>query len=492
MGQQLNPDDVPAYPQYVIDYDEDAETARLDGVPIEPAAGVGLREAALNAASTKAQEHGLDAVRVTVRATTGEQWKMIVDVDGPPVDVTPAPEATKTGSKRRKRLIIGLTGSLLAAAVTAGTITAVTLTSEEPETEAPQWEIPGPGEQIPVGLPAGYEGPADWSVTIAGPEAAATLADGSIVTGNDEGIMTARDPQTAEPVWAGSNAPSDLSEVHETTWAGTEVLATEQRGNMRVWNTEETTPGEATAPTEIPLSNNGTALWEGDTPLISLGDFIVLLPNGDGELDEITIPAGSQPLLAEDGEAVSIGADAIYRTPAEGEHSSTDFTPPQDATGQPDALWALGTEAFVAVWNEDDPLLSVIDLDTGERITSDIIDRSPTEDTSVIHDPDAQRAVIGTTSINYGENANVNEIESLDAPVIHGNTLYGISSDGPATVDLTQVGAEADTYSTFTDSDTAPVVVADDAVYVPAPRLEETMFYRAPAVEESTENGDSE
>lgn len=43
MGE-ITPENVPAFPLYVIDYDDENETAELDGVPVEPAQGVDIAD----------------------------------------------------------------------------------------------------------------------------------------------------------------------------------------------------------------------------------------------------------------------------------------------------------------------------------------------------------------------------------------------------------------------------------------------------------------
>ncbi|GAA1150490.1 hypothetical protein [Nesterenkonia lutea] len=502
MGQ-ITPDEVPAFPQYVIDYDEEAQTARLDGVPIEPAAGVSLREAALTAAARKADTHGLDAVRVTIRSNVGEEWKMIVSVHGETIDTTPPPESKNTHKTRRRTATV-LGGVVLLMLVGGGTAVAVHLSTDTDQDQdtAPPWETPGANAQVPVGLPDGFTGPAAWSVDINDDTGVTGLDDGRILTANSDGILSARHPETAEPTWAGSGAPADLSEIHESTWAGAPVLASYSRGNLNLWPIEEVRPGDAVAPEQVPVDHTAELLWEGDAPLVSLGDFVVLVPDEAGTLTEVTIPAGSQPVSAVEGEAVSIGADAIYRTGLDGESTVTEFTPPGGVEGRPEMFWTIGTEALVLAWSgngaADEPVIAVMDQDTGETIIKDRIERLPNESAEITYNTGSQRAVIGALAIRYDDDPSLNEVPVLEDPVLAGNTLYGNTTDGPAQVDFGRSQDGAETYPTFTDDDTAPLIVADDAAYVVAPRLDETILYRAPADvdeaddAETSENGDDD
>ena len=124
------------------------------------------------------------------------------------IDTTPDPE-----SPRKKTLIrpaTVLADILTLGALGGGTALAVHLSTDtDPDQNAaPAWEIPGAGEQIPVGLPEGFTGPSDWSVTSTATPQSTGLDDGGILTANSDGILSIRDPETAEPVWAGTGAPA--------------------------------------------------------------------------------------------------------------------------------------------------------------------------------------------------------------------------------------------------------------------------------------------
>lgn len=494
---QITPEQVPAFPCYVIDYDEDNETAELDGVPIETAHGVSIADAAKEAAARKAEDHGLTAVRVKIRTPLGEEWTMIVTVDGEPLDTTPTPESRQRKPFLRPATVLG--GVIITLSALAGaTALAVHLSTDtdQDQNAAPDWEIPGAGEQIPVGLPKGFTGPSDWSVDINDDTAATGLDDGRILTANSDGILSARDPKTAEPVWAGSGAPGDLSGIHETTWTGQPVLASYNRGNLTLWPLEDVRPGQAVAPEQVPVAHEAEILWDGDTPLVSLGDFIVLVPDDEGTLTEVTIPAGSEPVSAVDGEAVSLGPESIYRTSLDGEFTMTEFTPPESVDGPADAFWTVGTDVLVLGWSAPDtegsPVIAVIDQETGETIIKEQVEQLPNEAAEITYNTDSQRAVIGTLAVRYDDDPSLNQIPALEDPVIHGNTLYGNTAEGPALVDLGRPQGGAETYATFTEDDTAPVIVAEDAAYVTAPRLDQTILYRAPAGTSDEEATDEE
>lgn len=476
---EIKPEQVPQYPCYVIALDEVTGTATLDNVPIEPAHGVDLYQAATAAAAAKAVTDRLAAVRTVIRSTQGEEWTMIIGADGSTIDTTTDPESPRKKTLIRPATVLG--GILTLGALGGVTAVGVYLSTEtdQDQTAAPAWETPGAGEQIPVGLPQGFTGPSDWSVNINDDTAATGLYDGRILTANSDGILSARDPETAEPVWAGSGAPADLSEIHETTWTGQPVLASYSRGNLNLWSLEEATPGEAVDPEQVPVANEAEILWDGDTPMVSLGDFIVLVPDDEGVLTEVTIPAGSEPISAQDGHAVSLAAETIYRTSLDGEIISTEFTPPETAEGAADAFWTIGADALVLAWDAEEPVVTVIDQNTGETIIEEEMAQLPNQSAEITYNAGAQRAVLGTLSVRYDDDPSLNEIPALNDPVIHESTLYGNTSDGPAVVNLGSPDEGAETYATFNDSDPAPVIVADDAAYVIAPRLDETILYRA-------------
>ena len=75
-----------------------------------------------------------------------------------------------------------------------------------------------------------------------------------------------------------------------------------------------------------------------------------MVPDDEGVLTEVTIPAGSEPISAQDGHAVSLAAETIYRTSLDGETISTEFTAPESAEGAAEAFWTIGTDALVLAW----------------------------------------------------------------------------------------------------------------------------------------------
>ena len=78
---EINPEQVPQYPLYVIALDEVTGTATLDGVPMEPAQGVNIAKPPQRPQPRKPRQTPRRCTSV-IRSTQGEEWTMIIAVDG--------------------------------------------------------------------------------------------------------------------------------------------------------------------------------------------------------------------------------------------------------------------------------------------------------------------------------------------------------------------------------------------------------------------------
>lgn len=487
----INPDEVPAFPAYFLRLDTETDTATLEGVRVEPAAGTSIRQAALQAVATKAHTHGLTAVRVTVEDQEGDRWKMIVAADGEAIDITTdEAEEQPQSPNRRHRLIIGSAAAavVLGGAITAGTWIVSSLTGNDTETGPPPWEIPGEGEEIPIAVPDGYEQVSAWSVDVTEESGAMQISDGRIINTHTDGTLLARDPDTAEPTWQATNAPDDVTDLHQVRWNDQPALSLVDNNTLYIWQLGDELEADPTEPVTFDLSNDANVSYA-QTPLIDLGDFIVAVPTDDG-LTQVNIPVGTDPVAATDEEVISIDADQIYRTPLNGDETTTnDYERHSDSSGRADALWPITETVVLGQWNDEDgdPMLQAIDITTGERLVSTTTSTTPGDDPEITVDDDNEHALIDDVTLSYGTDSAFGSIPTLTEPVLNNGTVYGNTQNGPASIGFPEAGDddlhpddEALTHwETFTDDDAAPRVVTDEAIYLQTSRLDETLLYRA-------------
>lgn len=493
----IDPTNVPKYPVYQLLYEErpnDTDPAgaqtrvELDGIRVEPAVGQTATEAAIAAVARKAADHGRQAVRVMVTTPEGDRWAMVVTRDGEAIDV-PEPD---TGNRTRTKKPLIITAAVLLAIAAAGGAAAVIVTNEDdpaPAVEAgprDHWQPPNAGAQVPVGLPDTYSPTAAWAWSVSRDSGALSLSDGTIVIRDAEGSLVGLDPEDGRQLWHSPAAPRETTSLKETTWAGNSVLADAGTQRLQLWPLPTETTDEPVKPTTIELSNRAEVSFAGDAPLIYLGDYVVLADAGDGTLTEVEVPAGAHPVLVAEGNVVSFDADHVYRTPITGDEDTTSTSTElkhnsavQDE--RPQAIWPLAQDVVAALYegNDGDPLLQVFTITDGERIAARHLESAPREQDDVLVDPDAETAVIGSAAIRWGEEEDaITQTTTLRDPLLHGTTLWGQTSDGPARVDISADGAEPEPYDTLSDSDPVPVLITDDAAYVEAPRVTDTFLYR--------------
>lgn len=488
----INPDEVPAFPAYFLRLDTDADTATLEGIRVEPAAGTDIRQAALQAVAAKAHTHGLTAVRVTLEDQEGDRWKMIVAADGEAIDITTdEAEEHSQSPKRRHRLIIGSAAAvvLLGGAITAGTWIVSSLTGSDSETGPPPWEIPGEGEEIPIAVPDGYEQVSAWSVDVTEDSGAMQISDGRIINAHADGTMLAREADTAEPTWQATNAPDDINDLHQVRWNDRPALSAVENNTLYIWPLADELEAEPTEPVTFDLSNDAEVSYA-DVPLIDLGDFVVAVPTDEG-LTQVNVPVGTDPVAATGEEVISIDAEQIYRTPLEGDEEITTigYERHSDSSGRADALWPITDTVVLGQWNDEDgdPMLQAIDITSGERLVSTTTSTTPGNDPDITVDEESDHALIGDVTLSYGTDAAFGSVPAVADPVLNNGTIYGNTQNGPARIDFPQAGDEnlhpdddaLTHWETFADDDVAPQVVTGDAVYLQASRLDETLLYRA-------------
>lgn len=581
--QTFDPAQVAKYPVYQLFYEDltgdtgadggaDAvdrdSRVELDGIRVEPAPGQSPREAAVAAIAKKATDHQRDAVRVVVTNADNERWKMIVTADGKTIDLSDD-HSTETKTRRSKKPLLITAGGLLVLTV-AASITAAVLISDTPDDETaetetsgtaaePSWKVPNAGAEVPIGLPEDYATTATWVTPVM--QGTGVIELNSDTLSNDklsndtlavigpEGNLQAIDAQTAQLQWYSTQAPDEMAEVHETTWAGEPVLAEVTSSQLRIWpipTDSQPAPTSQPAPESQPvqphtveLAHQADVTFVGDSPLIDLGDYVVATDAGDGTLTEIQIPAGAEPLLVSEGEIVSIDDTHLYHSPiTTDDHSDSDDedNAAQDSGSQesgsteqdsenaeqgsestelahhsavqndrPLSVWPLTTEVVAGLYEGEDeePILQVFNSN-GERLTSSYLDSTPTDQDTALVDPEAETAVIGSIGIHWGNDSestgpdgtepestnpeppepeivepDITNFTPAHESLLHGVTLWGEATDGPARVDITDPQAQPQVYEVFSDEDPPPVLVTDQAAYVEAPRVDQTLLYRA-------------
>lgn len=496
----IDPSQVPVFPNYFLRFDTHPGTIELDGLPIEPAAGESARTAAVNAVAIKARTHNLSAVRVTVEDQDGDQHPMIVTGEGQVVELDDeAEEETTSGRPLWKNpLLLSAVALLVVATAGVGAAVALNVSAQDQAEQAPPWQPPGAEVEIPAALPEGYAQTATWSLSVADDAGAIALPDGRLLTGETDGTMTARDPATAEPSWAGVDGPSDLNELQPITWDEDHAIATTDNQALHVWPLDHQGRDPVPAdPLTFDLTNRAEVSFTG-YPLISLGDFVVAVPHLDDEepaLQQVTIPAGTQPVAATATEVFSIDGDQVHVTPVhegEGEAAEVSLDVADDHAGeQPTDVWPLTDEVTLAMWETDDrdegTHAALFDLNSGDRLASATIESIPQDNAALRIDHDQQIAVLDTTVLDYSEAPHIGVIPALDDPTIGAQAIYGQTNDGLAAVPLPDeddpILDEDDLsyYETIGDEDSPPELIGDDAAYISAPRLDETILYRADA-----------
>ena len=478
----FDPAAVPPFPVFTIRQTDAGDT--LDGVPIEPAHGETDRHrAATDAAAQKAAEQGHEAVRVRAHLSDGRSVDFVVRASGEVYDTTVPDEPVKPSRKKRALILVaaGLTGVLVIGG--GAFVLGHALGDEEPvavETAPPP--PAGAGTDIPVGLPPAFSRTAAWSAQVDDKAVVRELSDGRLLTITEARTLTILDPDRGEPQWVGSSAPTDLTDVHETTWQGRPVLAAASSQSLTLWPLDDT---EGTvAPVSVDLDARAEVTYAGTAPLIDLGDYTVTAPATESsEAHRVTLPPGAVPAAAgADGVIRSLTDEAVWTTnPDTGEHERIDLATPEGADGAPEDVIGLTADHALVQWSGDgssDTTLALIDLTTG-TVAAQATARPPS-DSDVLHsDPDAQTAVIGDVFISYGDDPAVVDLDGLDVTAVDGRQLYGSRDRTAVTATVTGDETSVEDYPLYSPDDPSPVLVSDDAAYVVHTTVDETYLYRA-------------
>lgn len=172
---------------------------------------------------------------------------------------------------------------------------------------------------------------------------------------------------------------------------------------------------------------------------------------------------------------------------------------------RPLSVWPLTTEVVAGLYEgEDDESILQVFNSNGERLITSYLDSTPTDQDTALVDPEAETAVIGSIGIHWGNDSestgpdgtepestnpeppgpeivepDITNFTPAHESLLHGPTLWGEATDGPARVDMSDPQAQPQVYEVFSDEDPPPVLVTDRAAYVEAPRVDQTLLYRA-------------
>jgi len=480
----IDPDSVPAFPVYTLRIGEDRETLTLDGAHVPVLDEEDVIEAGKNAIIAKLINHNLGVVRArAIDASTGRGWDMIVSATGDFLDLTEQQEAAHAAKertqRRTKRLMIAGVGTLTV--LTLGALGAAIVIANQPTGSVVAYEPEGVGATLPAAPPPQHSTTATWShPTLAGARVNLISPD-RLLTADPEGTVTARNPQTGQPVWRGEKAPENLASIHHSTWAGHDVYAAADRNELRLWPVSMPADTHSVSPTTIALEPGQSARTDTHIPYIELGDWYIRVPDAAGTLHDVMIPPGSTVLdIADDGTITTISATTIYTLDNMGKiHFQQPFPAPKGTTTFPTHIWTLDDTHLLLAWDHTERVMAVMDSSSGEITVTGTPRTIPSQNETLLVDPEAHTAVLGTVGIRYGNEPALVDLPSVDTTAIHENLIYANTTNGPATVDLETPETEPQVWANYRTDDPAPVLVTNDAVYVVATQLESTTVYRA-------------
>lgn len=480
----LNPEKVPAFPVYTLQISEDRQAVTLDGAAVPMADDDDFVAAGIAAIVAKLHRHHLGVVRVrAIDASTDNSWDMIVSATGEVLDLSEQQEAEQNRKERKtrrnKRLMLAGVSTL--AVLTLGGVTAAVVVANQPAAQAPAYVPEGVGATLPAAPPPQHALTAAWSQPVATSSTVNLISAERLLTTDPEGTVTARNPHTGQPLWRGAKAPENLNGMHLTTWAGQSVYAAVVGQELRLWPITMPPDTYSVSPTVIALEPGQRARTDTGLPYLDLGDWYIRLPDGTGKLHDVMIPPGSTVLkTTADGSITAISANKIYTLDNQGTVTAEkSYAAPEGTTGYPSRVWTLDESIMLLAWDEGTRLMGVLDANTG-RLLSTFKPRaipSPSDDLFV--DKNARTAAIGSIGVRYGNDAALTDLKSASITSIHGTTVYANTNSGPVTMDLTAPEAEMKKWDNYRSEDPAPELVTNDAVYLVATQLENTIVYRS-------------
>lgn len=475
---------VPAFPVLTLWLDENAEHTELNGVPIEPAPGEGYQQAAIAAVVRETERLALDAVRVRVLSPSGEAWDMVVTADGQVYDTTvaePETDQPTRGARRRRWPLIGAcaVGGLALGGVGMAAVVAATGSDT-----APAWEIPGVDQQIPIALPEEFSARSAWSVPVAEGSDVTALDTGHILSTDPDNTLTARVPDTGQPVWRGTNAPEDLTGAVHTNWAGAESLVARAGNELRIWDLRTPEDGSTVAATSLHLEHEWRSEVRGERPFVAKEHWIVGIPAAGNQLTDVVIPAGSRALtVTGQNQIITASESGLYTVTEDGTVTGQQpYTPPTGVTGAPGLSWMLDADHALLGWATEAgaTVMAILNVKDGSTLTTTEVPRAPDQRHLPLVDAEARTAAFDTLAVSWGENLLLRPLHSYETSTLNGATAYGMADrTDPASLDLSQMSSVPEPWATFTDEDPSPGLVSDDAAYIVTDTLDTTVLYRS-------------
>ena len=479
-----DPENVPAFPVYTLQISEDRQAVTLDGAAVPLADDDDFVAAGIAAIVAKLHRHHLGVVRVrAIDASTDNSWDMIVSATGEVVDLSEQHEAEQARKERKtrrtKRLMFAGVGTL--AVLTLGGITAAVVVANQPQAQAPAYVPQGVGATLPAAPPPQHALTAIWSHPVATGSTVNMIGTDRLLTADPEGSVTARNPETGQPLWRGGGAPETLHGIHATSWAGQSVYAAVVGQELRLWPTAMPHDTYSVSPTAIALEPGQSARTDVALPYIDLGDWYIRLPDGAGKLHNVMIPPGSIVLnTSADGSITTMSANKIYTLDNQGNITAEKgFAAPAGTTRYPSRVWTLDETHLLLAWDEGTDLVGVLDTTTGKLVATAKPRAIPGVSDDLFVDRNARTAAIGSIGVSYGSVAALTDLKSASITSIHGTTVYANTNNGPVTMDLAYPEAEMMTWDNYRSQDPAPELVTNDAVYLVATQLENTVVYRS-------------
>lgn len=465
-GEAFDPATVPPFPVLTLHLDEATDEATLDGAPIDPVSGQTVREAGIAAVVRRLEAQQLEAVRVRVTTPGDEEWRMVVTADGQAHDTTPEEQAQQRQGFTRRRLLAGGAGVAMLGVIggAAAAFGPRLLGGNEP----PPWQVPGAGAQIPVAVPAGFDSRARWAVPVGRSADVGRLDTGHIVTVSNEGTMTVRHPQTAQPQWSGAGAPDALNGVRRLSWSGADVIAVATSSTLHVWPLTVTRDGPVPSTATHSLDTTTRAELHGPSPFIELEDWFVDVPADNMGTRRLTIPAGTRAALREENGALhTIGPDRVHHLDPSGartaEHRlNMDRGPAQ----MPAGVWGAGPEAVIAAWADDrQTRLTLIRPRDGAALMDTSVAERIDQRTKVRRLTDTL-VLLGSTLVSTGPSPFARQMTKFNPTAAHGTTLYGTFERAPATLELKRNAAPQPSPGYRPDDPPPSMVTATDAYFI--------------------------
>ena len=485
---EFDPTTVPPFPVVTLDLRDDSSIT-VNGSPVDIGMDEPPTEAGIAAVAKIARESGLAAIRVRATSPDGTHL-MVITADGTPYDITPPDTSAADATKRRRRLVGG--AAVLAMIVVSGGVAGVVVATRPEPAPVATSAAPPPGylANLPVLAPPGYAQKAAWSLPVQSRSTPLLLEDGRVVVVDNEGNLAILDGANGSVTWRGSGGPTGQTGIHVTTVENRPVLATANTTALTLWPLD--TDDSARVPgTSVDLGATGDVSYLGSAPLITLSNQTVALLTEDG-VKRVDVPVTSTAILATQDTAVAANAESWWTIPTSGEPTRSDLPRPSGVDGEPVIISAADDTHLIVVWPtsvDATEVATVVDLAQNRIVaTSTVPSGSVRDDTEPIHSPTGETLTLGGIFINYGATPQIVALDELTPAVVDGTTIYGTEEREPVAARL-----EGDTFAVSpfttlsTDDTTVPVAAASDYAYVVAEKVDSTLLYALPRIDEGDE-----